>query len=139
MKLVREHLEAFNTRDWDRYVKSLLANAVYEERATNRRTVGQNEIVSSLKTWTEAFPNLKGTVKNLYTQDDMVMAEIHWEGTHDGLLTGPFGEVPASGKPAAVDAVQIYHFDGDKIREFRHYFDMMTVLNQIGAPAMAGV
>lgn len=138
MKLVRDHLEAFNTRDWDRYVKSLVSNAVYEERATNRRTTGPNEIVSTLKTWTQAFPDLRGTVKNLLTQDDMVMAEIRWEGTHDGMLKGPFGEIPASGKTSSVDAVQVYHFEGDRIREFRHYFDLMTVLNQIGAPAMAG-
>jgi predicted ester cyclase len=65
------------------------------------------------------------------------MAEVLWEGTHTGLLKGPFGEIPATGKRGSVNAVQIFHFEGDKIRELRHYFDLMTVLNQIGVPALA--
>jgi steroid delta-isomerase-like uncharacterized protein len=139
MRLVREHLDAFSAKDWNRYRNTVLPNVVYEERATGRKAEGVDELLRTLETWTVAFPDLKGTVKNLLVQDDMVMAEIHWEGTHNGLLKGPFGEIPATGKRGKVEAVELFRFEGDRIRELRHYFDMMTVLNQIGAPALAGV
>lgn len=135
MNVVRDHLDAFAARDWDRYRKTVLPNVIYEEQATSRRAEGVDELLKTLETWTVAFPDLRGTIKNLLTQEDMVMAEILWEGTHNGLLKGPFGEIPATGKRGVVNAVEIFHFEGDKIREARHYFDVMTVLNQIGAPA----
>ena len=132
MKIVREHLEAFAQKDWQRYRASMLPKVVYDERATNRRAEGVDNMLDTIQPWTIAFPDLKPTVKNLLVQEDMVMAEIVWEGTHNGLLKGPFGEIPPTGRKGTVTAVQIYHFEGDKIRELRHYFDLMTILAQLG-------
>jgi len=137
MDLVREHLNLFSKKDWVNYSKTMLPKVVYEERATGRKAEGVEDTLKLIQTWTVAFPDMKATVKNLLIQDDMVMAEVLWEGTHDGLLKGPFGEIPATHKHGMLNAVEIFHFDGDKICELRHYFDLMTVLNQIGVPAPA--
>jgi steroid delta-isomerase-like uncharacterized protein len=139
MKIVREHLEAFAAKDWKRYRDALAPRVVYEERATGRRAEGVDRMLDTIKPWTEGFPDLKPTIKNLLVQEDMVMAEIVWEGTHNGLLKGPFGEIAATGRKGSVSAVQVYHFEGDKIRELRHYFDLMTVLNQLGVPSQTPV
>lgn len=139
MKLVQEHLDAFSNRDWDRYRKTLLPRIVYEEQATGLRAEGVDSTLEAVKTWTVAFPDMKGTIENLLHQDDMVMAEIRWEGTHKGMLKFPFGEFAATGKRGVVHAVELFHFEGDKIREVRHYFDAMTVLKQIGADIPAKV
>jgi steroid delta-isomerase-like uncharacterized protein len=132
MNMVREHLNAFSARDWELYKKSLLPRVVYEEPATGTRAEGMDNALKSVQAWTMAFPDLKGTIKNVLHQEDMVMVEIRWEGTHNGLLKGPFGEIPPTGKKGVLEAVELFHFEGDKIREMRHYFDMMTVLRQIG-------
>jgi steroid delta-isomerase-like uncharacterized protein len=141
MKLVEEHLKAFSTRNWDLYKKNLLPKVIYEERATGLKAEGVDKTLELIKGWTVAFPDLKGTVKNILHQEDMEMVEILWEGTHKGLLKGPFGEIPATGKRGVVDAVELFHFEGDKICEIRHYFDMMTVLRQVGLqlPVPVGV
>lgn len=135
MKLVREHLDALSARDWNRYRSNLLPRVVYDERGTGLRAEGVDKTVEAIQGWTVAFPDLKCTIKNILHQDDMVMAEVVWEGTHEGLLKGPFGEIPATNKRGLINAVELFHFEGDKIREMRHYFDMMGVLNQIGVPA----
>ncbi len=138
-KLVQQHLGALSIRDWGRYKESLLPKVIYEERATALRAEGVDKTLAAIQNWTMAFPDLKCTVKNLLHQDDMVMAEIVWEGTHQGLLKGPFGEVPATGKRSSINAVELFHFEGDKIREVRHYFDMMTLLNQLGVQPLVKV
>jgi len=132
MDLVREHMDAFCNRDWDRYKKTMLPRIVYEEQGTGVRAEGLDRAVEAVKSWTVAFPDMKGTITKLMHQEDMVIAEIRWEGTHDGLLKLPFGEFPASHKRGVVNAVELFHFEGDRIREVRHYFDSMSVLNQIG-------
>lgn len=139
MKLVQKHLDAFSLRDWSRYKESLLPRVVYEEKATGLHAEGVDKTLQAIQGWTVAFPDMKCTIKNLLHQDDMVMAEILWEGTHQGLLKGPFGEVPATGKRSSINAVELFHFEGDKIREVRHYFDMMTLLNQLGVQPLVKV
>ena len=59
--------------------------------------------------------------------------EITWEGTQTGPLEGPQGTVPASGKSAVVEAVQVMRVSNYKIKENRHFFDMLGLLRQIGA------
>ena len=39
----------------------------------------------------------------------------------------------ASGKRQVTQAAWVFDFEGDKIKESRHYFDMVTLLVQIGA------
>jgi steroid delta-isomerase-like uncharacterized protein len=133
MNVVRDHLDAFSTKNWDRYRETVLPNVVYFERATDRKVEGVDELIGFIRAWTTAFPDLRGTVQNMLFQDDMVMAEIRWEGTHDGLLKGDFGEIAPTGKKGVVEAIELFQFEGDRIREFRHYFDMMTLLKQLGA------
>jgi len=59
--------------------------------------------------------------------------EVTWEGTQTGDLEGPQGTVPASGRQVSVPAVWVMEVEGDKGKALRHYFDLMTVLAQIGA------
>ena len=42
------------------------------------------------------------------------------------------GTIPASGKQQQTPAAIFYAFEGDKIKESRHYFDSMTLLKQLG-------
>ena len=56
-----------------------------------------------------------------------------WKGTHTGPLATPQGTLPASGKRQKTPAAFFFTFEGDKIKESRHYFDSMTLLKQIGA------
>jgi predicted ester cyclase len=71
-------------------------------------------------------------VTNAIASGNTVAQEITWEGTQSGPLQGPGGTIPATGKRAVVPAVQVLTFEGDKIKETRHYFDMMGMLQQLG-------
>jgi steroid delta-isomerase-like uncharacterized protein len=135
IELVREHIKAFSAKKWDLYRKPLVDDCLYNEPATHRSVEGVDAVVKALEMWTLAFPDLKGTVKNVVAHEDLVVAEILWEGTHKGYLKAPFGEIPPTNKIGRLEAVEIFRFRGEKIAEMRHYFDLMTILNQIGVPA----
>jgi steroid delta-isomerase-like uncharacterized protein len=129
----RDQLATFNGKDWSRYKSQFTDEAIYEEEATHRRVTGPDEIVKTVKPWTEAFPDVKGTEVSVYAQNDTVILEVLWQGTHTGKLFGPLAQLPPSKKKVKVPAVQVIRFDGDKVAEIRHYFDLMTILEQIGA------
>ena len=133
IQMAKQGVEAFSTDDWVRFKAPLSADAVYEELSTHRRIQGPDAIVEGLKGWKQAFPDSKGTVTKAIESGDTVALEITWEGTQTGELVGPMGAVPASGKRVSVKAAQLVTFKGDKVAETKHYFDLMTILAQIGA------
>jgi steroid delta-isomerase-like uncharacterized protein len=136
VKLAREGIEAFNAGDWERFKAPLSADSVYDELATQRKVQGPDQIVEASKGWKEAFPDSKGTVTKVTEGADTVVLEITWQGTHTGDLFSAMGTIPPSQKRVTLAAVQVVRFKGDKVAETRHFFDLMTLLAQIGALPM---
>ncbi len=126
-------VDAFNHSDWERSAALLARDSLYNEVGTQRRLQGSTEIIQALQGWKEAMPDVKGTVTNAFAASGKVVLEVTWEGTHTGPLAGPSGTIPASGKRQVTPSAWVFEFEGDKIRESRNYFDMLSFLQQIGA------
>jgi len=138
IQLAKQNVEAFGKGDWASFKAPLSADSVYQELATQRRVQGPDAIVELSKGWRQAFPDAKGTITKAVESGDTVVLEILWEGTHNGELKSAMGNIPATYKRVKIPAVQVVTFKGDKIAETKHYFDLMTMLAQIGAlPAPA--
>ena len=133
IRVARENIEAFNAGDWQRVKATLAPDSVYDEVGTQRRLQGADEIIQAFQGWKQAMPDAKGTITNAIASGNTVTQEITWEGTQTGPLMGPGGSLPASGKRQVTRAAQIATIQGDKIKETHHYFDMMSLLQQIGA------
>ena len=132
--VARESIEAYNAGDFDR-LRSLLADDFYEEElATRRRLEGADARIDAAQTWKRAFPDERGTVVAAYANGDTVAIELVWEGTHSGPMATPDGrELPPSDKRFTVKSVEVIETEDGKIKVLRHYFDLMTILQQIGA------
>ena len=123
-------VEAFNQGDLDRYM-NLAGDATYNELGTGRSMSG-DAYRDALAGWRTAFPDVVGTITNTIEMGNEVVQEITWTGTHNGPLATPDGEIPATGKSQTTPAVMISEYDGDHLKESRHYFDMMALMAQLG-------
>ena len=132
IRIAQDNLAAFNSANWDRFKASMTPNSVYEELATQRRIQGADDIVAANQGWKTAFPDAKGTETSVVASGNVVVQEITWAGTNSGPMETPNGTMPATGKSATVRAVMVSTFEGDKIKETHHYFDMMSMLQQLG-------
>ena len=133
IRLARDAVGAFNDGDWDGFTAQLTANTVYNELGTQRSLKGPGEILEAFQGWKQAMPDVKGTVTNSFASGNTVVLEVSWRGTQTGPLVSPAGTIPPSGKSQTTPSAWIFEYDGDKIRESRNYFDIMTLLTQIGA------
>lgn len=133
VQVARENIEAFNAGDWQRARATLAAGVVMDEVATNRLVEGADEAVELLRGWKQAFSDARGTVTNAFGTEDTAVLEVTYEGTHDGSLETPQGSIPPSGKTATVRGVMVVRVADGKIVEAREYFDLLTLLGQIGA------
>ncbi len=129
----RQIVTAYSAADWNGLKGILASDALYDEIGTQRKIKGPDQIVQALQTWKQAMTDSKGTVTNAYASGNNVTLEITWQGTHNGPFAGPGGTLPPSGKRQTTPAAMIVKFQGDKIQEIHHYFDMLSFLQQIGA------
>jgi steroid delta-isomerase-like uncharacterized protein len=133
VKSARDQMDAFNNADWKQMRAGLAADSHYDELGTERKVDGPEKIVELYKGWKQAFPDATGTVTGTFASGDTAVLEVTWKGTHTGPLTTAEGTIPASGKRQKVPAAIFFTFEGDAIKECRHYFDSQTLLRQIGA------
>ena len=132
--IARESVECFSAGDFDRFRSLLADDSVEHEYARGRDLQGADAQVEAAQGWREAFPDAHGTIEATYADGDTAVLQITWSGTQAGPLRTPDGqELPPSNRRAEVKAVQVIRTDGDRIKEVHHYFDLMTLLQQIGA------
>ena len=132
IRAARGIVDAFNASDWERCKAAMTSDSVYDEVATSRTLRGVGEVIPVWQGWKEAMPDVKGTVTNACATGNTVVLEVTWKGTHTGPLQGPSGTVPATGKQQTTRAGWVMNFDGGKIKESRHYFDMLSFMQQLG-------
>ncbi len=139
LEIIKKHLSAFSSANWGEYRNTLAPDAVYEEVPNLERVTGIDKFVASAQRWKTAFPDLKATVTRGYSVGERVIVELEWEGTHSGPLDGPFGTLQATHRRGRVNAVVLFTVKHGKIVESRNYFDVLTMLSQLGvSPSLPG-
>ncbi|MCH7972205.1 MAG: ester cyclase [Chloroflexi bacterium] len=131
--VLKENIKAFNDGDFFQFAATLADDVIYVEAATQRRTEGKEATVELFKAWKASFADAEGTITNIFRSGDQAVAEITWIGTHTGDMEGSGGTIPASGRKMEMTASIIVSTSDGQITESHQYFDLMTLLTQIGA------
>lgn len=124
---------AYNEKNWTRAKDTITSGFIYDEVATGRRVEGADQTIEAWKGWAQAFPDSQGSLDRVHVAgNDTVVLELTWRGTHQGALQTPAGSIPATGKRIEIRAVAVVELAGEKARTQRHFFDMATLLQQLG-------
>ena len=123
----------YNDKDWAGYERILTADAVYDEVATGQRQTGAANIAAVSKAWAGAFPDSKASFDAVHVSGNTVILELTWRGTHRGALQMASGVLPPTGRKLEVRAIQVIEVTPEgKVRSVRHYFDVASMLSQVG-------
>jgi len=127
----RSALEAFATGNFDIYDSVIAADFVDHDPQNPFATAmrGPQLMRATATLYRTAFPDLALTIEAQYEDGNVVITR----GTLTGTQTGELPGLPATGKQATIDGVQIDRFDGDKITESWRYWDSLGMLQQLGA------
>jgi len=123
---------AYNEKNWDKVKETVTPTVVYDEVGTHRRIAGSTEVIDAWKAWAAALPDSKATFDREVASGNTVTLELTWRGTHTGPLQTPNGTIAATGRTIEVQAVQVIDLADGKAESIRHYFDMGTILEQLG-------
>jgi steroid delta-isomerase-like uncharacterized protein len=124
---------AYGRKDWDAVKASVTPDIVYDEVATNRKVQGTDAVLTLWKGWATAFPDSAATFHSAYASGNTVVIELTWKGTHTGPMETPKGPIAPTGKRIEIRACNVVEItEAGKTKQQRQYFDMATMLQQIG-------
>src|SRR5262245_15248359 len=84
---------------------------------------------SYIHLYRKGFPDLRFTILDQICEEDRVVTRWRVEGTQTGMLMG----INASGRPMKVEGIRIDRFEEGQIVETWNEWDVLGMLDQIGA------
>jgi len=126
--LIRQHIDAFNSRD--EAAEPWSADA--EMTAPGASVQGREAVLGFLGVFHEAFPDGRLQVATLLADGDSAAVEGTFAGTHTGVLRSPAGDVDPTGRPVSFRWAAVYRADESELRSEHLYFDQMDFLGQLG-------
>ena len=140
LEIIENVLSDFASSNWSGFRAALAKDAVYEEIATRQRAVGAEQYVRVMQRWKAAYPDMRAKIEHAFESDRRVIVEVEWAGTQNGKLEFPFGSIPPTNKSGTLKAAIVFELEDGKIISCRHYFDLVTILAQLGMlPAIGTV
>jgi steroid delta-isomerase-like uncharacterized protein len=95
---------------------------------SDRTRRGLEEHNALLRSYRDAFPDLRVSLLDAFGEGDRVLARTTWHGTH----VGEFAGVPGTGKPVILTALTIHRMEGGRIVETWPLIDVLNGLQQLG-------
>ena len=92
---------------------------------------GQKQRISGFRS---AFPDVKITIEDVFTEDKYVIFRSTMRGTHRGVFQG----IEPTGKPITVTLIDIIRVENGKFVEHWGGPDVFDLLKQLGAVFSAG-
>ena len=124
-------LNAIDACDGDLFATYLSPRC--EFRAPGFTATGPAPAWAWMSAFLQAFPGIEHRLVSRVEADGREAAEVAITGTHTAPLVSAQGELPASGRPIAIEACDMLTFDADgKVSSYHIYFDQAGFLAQIG-------
>jgi steroid delta-isomerase-like uncharacterized protein len=124
----RKVIEAFAESHDPKY---LAEDATYTQMPTSQSFGGRDAITGMLRLfYQDAFSDARGELRNVAidTEKSIGLIEFTFRGRHTGALMG----LSATGRSVEIPMLGVYEIDGDHIQRARLYYDMATLMRQLG-------
>jgi steroid delta-isomerase-like uncharacterized protein len=134
-RILEEFVTTWSSHDMDRVLPLYTADCTYEDVTLGAINHGKDELRGFGKLFISGFPDVTFELASQFVAVNGSWAAGEWmmTGTHRGDLPG----LPATGKPISIRGVSILELLDNKIRRCSDYWDMATLLKQIGLMAEA--
>lgn len=133
--VVERGLKAFNAHDLEAVARDAAAD-IEGTAPGDIKLKGPQAVKEFNQSWITAFPDARIETQSIYAQGNHVIVEGQFTGTHNGPLKTPMGDVPATGRKAKGEFVQIFEVDRGLVKKSTLLFDQVQLMTQLGmAPA----
>lgn len=126
--VVRRYYELFDKGDFEG-IEKLLANNLSWKFPGQPEPLTKETLGPLNQAFSSAFPDMTHTINRQISEGDWVATALTFRGTHKGELMG----IPPSGNVVINHGLNVHKVVGGKIVEAETVFDMLSIMQQIGA------
>jgi steroid delta-isomerase-like uncharacterized protein len=135
--LSRSLLDLYNSHQSDpAWLDKILANISEDleliDVPTGRTLRGHEGYREIALFFSEAFPDSRVEITNVFATEEQSVIEYTGRGTNTGTLHMPMGDIPATGRYSEVRFCSVNRAQSGKVVSIHQYFDVMTMLQQLG-------
>jgi steroid delta-isomerase-like uncharacterized protein len=135
--LVERGLKAFNAHDLEAVARDAAPDIVMTAPG-GVKLHGPQAVKEYNQNFITAFPDARIDAKKLIVQGRTVVVEGVFNGTNNGTLKTPMGDVPATGRKVSGEFIQIFEIDQGLVKRNHLMYDQVDLMTQLGmAPAPA--
>jgi steroid delta-isomerase-like uncharacterized protein len=127
--VLRRWIEAYNERDLQSEAEVLASNYVAHVPAAPGPLEGLEAWRQFSGSFAEAFPDIRLTVEEIFSEGDLVAARVAFRGTHRGEFQG----IPPTGKEVAFTSIEVNRVRDGKVEEHWVELDLLGLMQQLGA------
>ena len=128
IRLIETEAGGWSPKNMDQLLSVFTDDVTYVDTPLGSTFRGKEELRAFAQSFFNAFPDLKAVITSTVISGDRAASEWIFTGTQTGDLAG----MPASNKQMDLRGVSIYEFEGGKIKRKIDYWDMATMLKQLG-------
>ena len=89
---------------------------------------GRTELEETIREMNAAFPDMQAETTAFVVDEETVMSEFTWRGTHEGA----YEAIPPSGNEVEISGMATLILSDGVVQEDRSYFDARSFLEQLG-------
>ena len=116
------------SQDMPRLLSTVTDDVVYEDATLGVVNHGKEELRAFAQGFFNAFPDLHFTMTSCFVSGKLAATEWIGTGTHKGDMPG----MPATNKVASIRGVSVIELQDGKIKHDTDYWDMATMMRQLG-------
>lgn len=129
-KIAKDYLLAINSHDVNKIVSFWADDGIREDVARGTVIHGKKEIIAFYNSAFADIPDYKGELKSVFGAGDWAVTEYVCSGTHAHAHSSIPG--PATGKTVSFRGAEIFQLCNGKISRVLDYYNMTTILQQLG-------
>jgi ketosteroid isomerase-like protein len=128
---VRNAYAVAERKDLDGWISLFAPDGVFTDNSVGVTYRGGG-LADPVRNYGAAFSDMHRELYRVYADGDVVVVQLALQGTHDGPLQLPFGELRATGKRMDAPCCDVFELENGKIKRFDCYPEGTVIFAQLG-------
>jgi steroid delta-isomerase-like uncharacterized protein len=125
-------MAAWDDHDPDAFADLFADDFVMRDSLSPQPLTTRADVITYLKSWFTAFPDMHSYTTNRIVSDDAIAAEIEFDATNSGPLVIGGIEIPATGKSVHGTGTYFAKVRDGKVVQFNAHPDAAGMMAQLG-------
>jgi ketosteroid isomerase-like protein len=128
---VRNAYAVAERMDLEGWIDLFAPDGVFTDNSVGITYSGRG-LADPVRNYGTAFSNMHRELYRTYADGNIVVVQLALQGTHDGPLQLPFGELPATGRQMDAPCCDVFELEDGKIKRFDCYPEGSVIFAQLG-------